>query len=149
MRRNKDNSYEECTWEEAFESMREKMLTLEGSEMAAIIGEFADCESITALKDLFNRMDCDNFEIRSNSSNLIFHLLVKLSPDLRSNYLMNSTIAGVEDSDLLLIVGSNPRYKILTKFYHNYKFYYSDINYHIKCYFIIKDLNPLYSIVEF
>jgi len=84
MRRNKDNSYEECTWEEAFDSMREKMLSLEGSEMAAIIGEFADCESITALKDLFNRMDCDNFEIRSNTT--------KLSPDFRSNYLMNSTI---------------------------------------------------------
>ena len=32
--------------------------------MAAIIGEFADVESIVALKDLMNRMDCDNFEIR-------------------------------------------------------------------------------------
>ena len=76
MRRNKDNSYEECTWEDAFEAMREKMLSLEGSEMAAIIGEFADCESITALKDLFNRMDCDNFEIRSNSSINIILILI-------------------------------------------------------------------------
>lgn len=52
--------------------------------MSAIIGEFVDVESATALKDLFNRMDCDNFEIRSNSN--------KLNPDLRSNYLMNSGI---------------------------------------------------------
>ena len=33
--------------------------------MAGIIGEFADVESVVALKDLLNRMDCDNFEIRS------------------------------------------------------------------------------------
>lgn len=33
--------------------------------MAAIIGEFADVESIVALKDLMNRLDCDNFEVRT------------------------------------------------------------------------------------
>jgi NADH dehydrogenase (ubiquinone) Fe-S protein 1 len=58
---------------------------------------------MTALKDLFNRMDSDNFEARSSS--------MKLEADLRSNYLMNSTIQGVEDADLLLIVGSNPRFE--------------------------------------
>jgi len=34
------------------------------SEIGAIIGEFADIESITALKDLLNRFDSDNFEVR-------------------------------------------------------------------------------------
>ena len=48
-----------------------------------MIGEFADVESIVALKDLLNRFDCDNFEIRSNS-------FKKLSPNLRSEYIMNS-----------------------------------------------------------
>ena len=33
------------------------------------------------------------------------------STDLRSNYLLNSRIAGVEDCDLLLLVGTNPRYE--------------------------------------
>ena len=72
MMRNKDNVYEECSWEEAFAAMSEKMLSLRGEEMAAIIGEFADVESITAIKDLFHRMDCENFEVRSNSSTLRF-----------------------------------------------------------------------------
>jgi hypothetical protein len=52
--------------------------------MAAIIGDFADVESILALKDLLNRMDCENFEIRSNT--------LKVNPDLRSEYIMNTTI---------------------------------------------------------
>lgn len=34
-----------------------------------------------------------------------------LSTDLRSNYLLNSRIAGIEESDLLLLVGTNPRYE--------------------------------------
>ncbi len=67
------------------------------------MGEFVDTESLTALKDVFNRLDCDNFEIRSNAC--------KLSPDLRSGYLMNSKITGIEESDLLLLIGSNPRHE--------------------------------------
>lgn len=53
------------------------------------------------MKDTFNRLDSDNFEVRSNSNGL--------SPDLRSNYIMNSRIMGIEDSDLLLLIGTNPR----------------------------------------
>jgi len=60
-----------------------------------------DVEGLTALKDLFNRLDSDNFEIRSNNT--------KLNPDLRSNYIMNSKIEGIEECDLLLLIGTNPR----------------------------------------
>ncbi len=65
------------------------------------MGDFADVESLTALKDVFNRLDSDHFEIRSNST--------KLSPDLRANYLMNSRIEGIEESDLLFLIGTNPK----------------------------------------
>jgi hypothetical protein len=34
-----------------------------------VIGEFADIESIVALKDLLNRFDCDNFELRTKVIN--------------------------------------------------------------------------------
>ena len=29
--------------------------------------------------------------------------------DLRSNYLLNTTIAGIEEADLVLLIGTNPR----------------------------------------
>jgi NADH dehydrogenase (ubiquinone) Fe-S protein 1 len=77
--------------------------TKSGDEIGAIIGEFADVESIVAMKDLLNRYDSDNFEIRSNTP--------KLSADLRANYIMNSKIQGIEDADLLLLVGVNPKYE--------------------------------------
>lgn len=31
--------------------------------------------------------------------------------DLRSSYLLNTTIAGVEEADLVLLVGTNPRFE--------------------------------------
>jgi len=63
-----------------------KLNIVPGDQISAIIGEFVDVEGITALKDMFNRLDSDNFDVRSNN--------VKLNPDLRSNFIMNSHITG-------------------------------------------------------
>ena len=101
LKRNKDGTFEELTWQEALETVAKKMNDVQGSEMSAIIGNFADVESIIALKDMLNRLDCDNFEIRSDAP--------KLNADLRSSYIMNSRISGIEDSDLILLVGVNPK----------------------------------------
>lgn len=48
------------------------------------------------------------------SSRGLFSKRLPFSPrstDLRSNYLLNTRIAGIEDCDLLLLVGTNPRYE--------------------------------------
>lgn len=46
-------------------------------------------------------MGCEDFEVRGNS--------VKIDPSLRANYTMNSKITGIEETDLLILVGVNPR----------------------------------------
>lgn len=48
-----------------------------------------------------NRLNCDNLDVRSNSP--------ALNADFRSQYLMNSRIAGIDETDLLLLVGTNPK----------------------------------------
>lgn len=101
LRRKSDGSFEELTWPEALQLAANKLNEHSGSDMSAIIGNFADVESIVALKDLLNRFDCDNFEIRSDAP--------KLDADLRSSYLLNSKITGLDDTDLILLVGVNPR----------------------------------------
>ena len=95
--------YEEKSWEEILPMIGKKLANASGDQIAAIVGEFADCESLVALKDLLNRFDCDNFEVRQSAP--------RLDCDFRSNYLMNSRIVGVEDSDLLLLIGTNPKYE--------------------------------------
>lgn len=53
-----------------------------------------------ALKDLYNSLDSDNFEVRGAGN-------MALNADLRSGYVMNSRITGVEDADVLLLVGTD------------------------------------------
>lgn len=101
MKREADGQFTELTWQEAFQLATQKFSEFSGEEMSAIIGNFADVESIIALKDFLNRMNCDNFEIRSDAP--------KFNADLRSSYIMNSTIRGVESSDLILLVGVNTK----------------------------------------
>jgi NADH-quinone oxidoreductase subunit G len=57
-----------------------------------------------ALKSLFRKLGSPNLDCRQDGS--------QLHPKLgRASYLFNSTIAGVEQADSFLIVGSNPRYE--------------------------------------
>lgn len=70
-------------------------------EMIGMIGQFADVETIVAFKDLLNRLNCDNLDVRSNAP--------YYKAEFRNQYLMNSRITGIDDTDLLLLVGCNPK----------------------------------------
>ena len=48
-----------------------------------------------------NRLNCENIDVRRNAPSL--------SADFRSQYLMNSRITGIDETDLLILVGCNPR----------------------------------------
>ncbi|XP_070786417.1 NADH-ubiquinone oxidoreductase 75 kDa subunit, mitochondrial-like isoform X2 [Enoplosus armatus] len=92
-------------WEDALTRVAGALQSVQGSEVAVIAGGMADAEALVSLKDLLNRL---------NSENLCTEELFPTAgagTDLRSNYLLNSRIAGIEDCDLLLLVGTNPRYE--------------------------------------
>jgi len=52
------------------------------------------------LKDLYNNLNSDNFEIRGTGN-------LAVNTDFRSDYIMNSTISGIEEADVLLLVGTD------------------------------------------
>ncbi|TNN52601.1 NADH-ubiquinone oxidoreductase subunit, mitochondrial [Liparis tanakae] len=93
------------TWEEALSRVAGALQSVQGSEVAAIAGGLADAEALVSLKDLLNRLDSENL-----CTEEVFPMS-GAGTDLRSNYLLNSRIAGIEDCDLLLLVGTNPRYE--------------------------------------
>uniref|UniRef100_A0A671MCJ9 NADH-ubiquinone oxidoreductase 75 kDa subunit, mitochondrial n=1 Tax=Sinocyclocheilus anshuiensis TaxID=1608454 RepID=A0A671MCJ9_9TELE len=78
---------------------------VQGSEVGAIAGGMVDAEALVALKDLLNRLDSDTL-----CTEEIFPM-AGAGTDLRSNYLLNSRITGIEECDLMLLVGTNPRYE--------------------------------------
>ena len=66
-----------------------------------MLGEFVDLESVVAFRDLLHRLNCENIDVRSDAPHF--------SVDFRSSYLMNSKIMGIDETDLLILVGANPR----------------------------------------
>jgi len=93
------------TWEDVLTRVAGVLQGVQGSEVAAIAGGMADAESLVSLKDLLNRLNSDNL-----CTEELFPM-AGAGTDLRSNYLLNSRIAGIEDCDLLLLIGTNPRYE--------------------------------------
>ncbi|KAM8871922.1 NADH-ubiquinone oxidoreductase 75 kDa subunit, mitochondrial [Synchiropus picturatus] len=93
------------SWEDALSRAAGALQGVKGSEVAAIAGGMADAEALVSLKDLLNRLDSENL-----CTEEVFPMS-GAGTDLRSNYLLNTGIAGIEDCDLLLLVGTNPRYE--------------------------------------
>jgi NADH-quinone oxidoreductase subunit G len=99
--RNAKGRLEEATWPEAFATIAERMGGTSPERMGAIAGDLCDAESMLALKDLMTAQGSPNLDCRQDGA--------KLDPSVRAGYLFNTTIAGIEDADACLIVGSNPR----------------------------------------
>jgi NADH-quinone oxidoreductase subunit G len=91
----------EADWNEAFAAIARKLTGLDGNRIAAIAGDQADCESMLLLKELLASLGSDNIDCRQDGT--------ALDALNRSSYIFNSTLAGVEQADALILVGTNPR----------------------------------------
>ncbi len=98
----KNGKLKPASWDEAFVAIANELNGLSGAKIAAIAGDLADCESMFALKNLMDKLDSKNTDCRQDG--------VKLSNKNRADYLFNTSIAGIEEADICLIIGANPRY---------------------------------------
>jgi len=94
-------------WDEALAVVAEK-LSGDPAQIAAIAGDLCDAESMKALKDLMESLGVKHLDCRQDGS-----LIGGTSSEKRDRpeYLFNSTIAGLEDADAILLVGTNPRHE--------------------------------------
>jgi NADH-quinone oxidoreductase subunit G len=98
----KNGKLKKASWTEALK-LAAKKLTADPQDIAAIAGDLADTESMKALKDLMDALGVKNIDCRQDGSTL--------GKGARQSYLMNTTIAGIEHADALLIVGADPRHE--------------------------------------
>ena len=97
-----DGSLRPASWAQAFAAVAAKVKATSASRIGAIIGDLATVEEMFALKTLFAKLGSPNIDCRQDGS--------KLHPKFgRASYLFNSTIAGIDQADAILIIGSNPR----------------------------------------
>jgi len=97
----KNKKLEEATWGEAFDVIKKKLKGVSGDEIAAIVGDLADMEAMLALKDLMASLGASRIEGRQDGA--------AIDASVRSGYLFNTGIAGIEEADYLLLVGCDPR----------------------------------------
>jgi len=91
-----------ASWAEAFAAIAARVRETSPAKMAAVVGDLAAAEEIKALKDLMTALGVTNLDCRQDGA--------KINAGPRQTYLFNSTIAGVEAADAILLVGANPRW---------------------------------------
>jgi len=90
------------SWSKALRLLISKLKSFNSKEVAGLVGDLADLEMIYSFKSFFEKcIGSKNFECRQDR--------IYINPFERMNYIFNSTINGIEDSDFILLVGTNPR----------------------------------------
>jgi NADH-quinone oxidoreductase subunit G len=92
-----------ATWQEAFGAIAANLKGLSGDRIGAIAGDLCDAESMMALKDLLASLGSKNTDCRQDGA--------KLDASRRDFYLFNTTIAGIDAADAILLIGANPRHE--------------------------------------
>ncbi len=95
----RDGKLAAASWDEAFDLIESK-LKGKGDKTAAIAGDLVCAEGQFALKGVMNALQSPHLDCRQDGA--------KISGP-RGNYLFNARIAGIEEADALLLIGSNPR----------------------------------------
>jgi NADH-quinone oxidoreductase subunit G len=91
------------SWAEAFAAISARVKSTAPDRIAAIVGDLAAAEEIKALKDLMTAFGVNNLDCRQDGA--------KLPGTPRQSWLFNTTIAGVDAADALLLIGTNLRWE--------------------------------------
>ena len=99
-----NKKFEKASWNEVYKIIKSKFENVSKEKVCGFVGDLTNMETGYIFKEFFDRtLDIQNYESRSDNR---FSDTSK-----RENYLFNSTINGIEESDLIFLIGTNPRYE--------------------------------------
>ncbi len=102
--RNHQGRLQPTSWEHALSVTAETINSASSDRIGVIAGDLAGAEDMFAMQMLMGRLGVSNLDCRTDGS--------RLHPAMgRASYLFNSTIAGIESADAILLVGSDPRFE--------------------------------------
>ncbi|KAL5811886.1 hypothetical protein ACOSQ3_026836 [Xanthoceras sorbifolium] len=101
MIRGADGRFKAVSWRDALAIVAEVAHQVKPEEIVGIAGKLSDAESMMALKDFLNKMGSNNIWCEGTGT--------QPNADLRSGYIMNTSINGLEKADVFLLVGTQPR----------------------------------------
>ncbi len=98
----KNGKLDEASWKDVYNIIKEKFNSTENTKICGFTGDLVNMETLYIFKEFFNKLlNSKNIESRNNH--------VYLNPEKRENYLFNSSINGIEGSDFIFLIGTNPR----------------------------------------
>jgi len=99
-----NNKFEKIAWLEAYKKIVEKISNTPPTKIAGLTGDMTNMETLFAIKEFFEKIiKSKNLDSRSNDC--------YVNSSDRKNYIFNSKIEGLEESDLIILVGTNPRFE--------------------------------------
>ena len=98
----RDNQLQVASWPEALAYTAQQLKSCQPHEIAVLIGDLVDVETIYSMKKLCDQMGIIHYDCRLHDE--------PINPVAgRASYLFNTTIAGIEQADFCLIIGANVR----------------------------------------
>jgi len=99
-----NNKFEKASWDEVYKIIKSKIENTKKDKICGFVGDLTNMEASFIFKEFFDRtIDTNKYESRSSKS--------FINCSIRENYLFNSTINGIEETDLILLIGANPRFE--------------------------------------
>ena len=99
-----NGKFEKASWDEVFKIIKSKFENSSKEKICGFVGDLTNMETGYIFKEFFDRtLNNHNYDSRSDNR----YVNVKE----RENYIFNSSINGIEDADLIFLIGSNPRYE--------------------------------------
>ena len=92
-----------ATWAESLSLAAERLSKAKPERIGAIAGDLQDAESLKATLDLFRALGSANTDCRQDG--------MALGAGPRESWLFNAGIAGLDEVDAILLVGTNPRFE--------------------------------------
>ena len=100
----KNGKFEESNWNEVNKIIVSKLKNTSKEKVCGFVGDLTNMETSFIFKEFFDRvLETKAYETRSEDR--------YINNSDRKNYIFNSTINGIEESDLIFLVGANPRFE--------------------------------------
>ena len=99
-----NNKFEKTSWSEVYKKIFEKISETPSDKIAGITGDMNNMETLFSIKEFFEKI------IKSKNLDSRYDDFYVNSTE-RMNYVFNTKIEGLEESDLILLIGTNPRFE--------------------------------------
>ena len=99
-----NNKFEKASWDEVYKIIKSKIENTNNKKICGFVGDLSNMEASFIFKEFLERtINTKNYESRS--------IKTFIDSSKRENYIFNSKINGIEEADLILMIGTNPRYE--------------------------------------